>query len=53
MYFDAFYISMLSEQNKGTFLASFVGLVKGGLFFLRTLNNKKRSSSLIYILKKK
>ena len=53
MYFDAFYISMLSEKNKGTFLASFVGLAKGGLFFLRTLNNKKRSSSLIYILKKK
>lgn len=53
MYFDAFYISMLSEKNRGTFLASFVGLVKGGLFFLRTLNNKKRSSSLIYILKKK
>jgi 2-polyprenyl-3-methyl-5-hydroxy-6-metoxy-1,4-benzoquinol methylase len=53
MYFDAFYISMLSEKNKGTFLASLAGLAKGSLFFLRTLNNKKRSSSLIYILKKK
>ncbi|WP_029904239.1 class I SAM-dependent methyltransferase [Prevotella sp. 10(H)] len=53
MYLDAFYISMLSEKHKGTFLGSLVGLCKGGWFFLRTLGNKKRSSSLIYILKKK
>lgn len=53
MYFDAFYISMLSEQNKGSFMASLVGLIKGGIFFLRSLANKKRCSSLIYILKKK
>lgn len=53
MYLDAFYISMLSEQSKGSFMASICGLVKGGIFFLRTLANKKRSSSLIYILKKK
>lgn len=53
MYLDAFYISMLSEKYKGTSLATLVGLVKGGCFFLRTLFNKQRSSSLIYILKKK
>ncbi|MBK5720272.1 class I SAM-dependent methyltransferase [Dysgonomonas sp. Marseille-P4677] len=53
MNFDSFYISLLSEQNKGTFMASLVGLVKGGIFFLRSLANKKRCSSLIYILKKK
>lgn len=53
MYFDAFYISMLSEKNKGTLLGTFIGLVKGGLFFLRSLKNKKACSSLIYILKKK
>lgn len=52
MYFDAFYISILSEKNKGTFLAALVGLFKGGIFFLRTLVNKQRSSSLTYILKK-
>lgn len=52
MYFDAFYISILSEKNKNTFLAALVGLFKGGIFFLRTLGNKRRSSSLIYILKK-
>lgn len=53
MHFDACYISLLSEQNKGTFMASLVGLTKGGIFFLRSLANKKRCSSLIYILKKK
>lgn len=52
MYFDGFYISMLSEKNKGSFLAAFTGLVRGGVYFLRTLANKGRSSSLIYILKK-
>lgn len=53
MYLDAFYISMLSEKSKGTFLGSLVGLIKGGIFFLRSLGNKRRCSSLIYILKKK
>lgn len=53
MYFDAFYISMLSEKNKGTFLAGIIGLIKGGVFFLRSLYNKERCSSLTYILKKK
>ncbi|WP_108821779.1 class I SAM-dependent methyltransferase [Dysgonomonas sp. Marseille-P4361] len=53
MHFDTFYISMLSEKNKGTTLGSLVGLVRGGIFFLKSLNNKKRSSSLTYILKKK
>ncbi|MDR1882167.1 MAG: class I SAM-dependent methyltransferase [Prevotella sp.] len=53
MYFDTFYISMLSEKNKGTFLASIAGLAKGAVFFLLTLGNRKRSSSLVYILKKK
>jgi len=53
MYFDTFYISMLSEKNKGTFLASLVGLVRGGIFFLRSIGKPERVSSLIYILKKK
>lgn len=53
MHFDTFYISMLSEKNKGTILGSLVGLVRGGIFFVKSLNNKKRSSSLTYILKKK
>jgi len=53
MYFDTFYISMLSEKNKGTFLASLVGLVRGVIFFLRSIGKTERVSSLIYILKKK
>lgn len=53
MYFDTFYISMLSEKNKGTFLGSLVGLVKGGFFFLRSIGKPDRVSSLVYILKKK
>lgn len=52
MYFDSFYISMLSEKNKKTVLDSIVGLVKGGIFFLRSLFNTNRCSSVVYILKK-
>lgn len=53
MYFDAFYISMLSEKYKGTFAASVIGLMKGGIYFLGSLFNKRKCSSVIYILKKK
>lgn len=53
MHFDTFYISMLSEKSKEAFLGTLIGLVKGGFFFLRNLGNKKKCSSLIYILKKK
>lgn len=53
MHFDGFYISMLSEKYKKTIAGTLVGLLKGGVFFLRSLTNKQKSSSLIYILKKK
>lgn len=53
MYFDAFYISMLSEKNMKHSLATIRGLLRGGIYFLRTLRNKNKSSSLIYILRKK
>lgn len=52
MYFDAFYISMLSEKNKKTPLASLVGMLKGSFFFLCSLLNIKRCSSLVYVLRK-
>lgn len=52
MYFDPFYIAMLSEKNKGTALASVIGLIKGTYFFCRSLFRTKKCSSLIYILKK-
>lgn len=53
MYFDPFYISMLSEKYKGTFLASIVGLIKGFYFCIRSFSDTKRCSSVVYILKKK
>lgn len=53
MNFDPFYISMLSEKNKGSSLSSLKGFIKGSVFFLRSLLSTKRSSSIIYVLKKK
>lgn len=53
MYFDGFYISMLSEQNRKTPLASLIGLFKGGIFFIQSLFDITKCSSIIYILKKK
>lgn len=53
MNFDPFYISMLSEKNKKTSFASIIGLIKGGLFFSKSIFNVKKCSSTIYILKKK
>lgn len=52
MYFDAFYISMLSEKYKGTFAGSIAGLFKGGIYFLRSLFDKNKCSSITYILRK-
>lgn len=52
MYFDPFYISMLSEKYRGTALGSIVGLVKGFYFCCRSIFNINKSSSIIYILKK-
>lgn len=53
MYFDPFYIAMLSEKNKGTFAASLIGLIKGFLYFTQSLFDTQKCSSIIYILKKK
>lgn len=53
MYFDAFYISMMSEKGRGSKLAVLRGLLTGFVALLRTMINKERSSSLIYVLKKK
>ena len=52
MWFDSFYVSMLSEQHKngkGNLIKAFlVGLVSN----IKTLFNSKKCSSLIYIIKK-
>jgi len=53
MYFDPFYISMLSEKYKGSSFASLTGLIKGFFFFFKSLFHTERYSSVVYILKKK
>jgi SAM-dependent methyltransferase len=49
---DVFYISILSEKYKGSKAAFLSGMVKGLLFSFSSLFNKKKSSSVIYILRK-
>ncbi|NDV57557.1 bifunctional 2-polyprenyl-6-hydroxyphenol methylase/3-demethylubiquinol 3-O-methyltransferase UbiG [Bacteroides sp. 519] len=53
MPFDAFYISMLSEKNKGNSSAFIKGMSMGAWFRLKTLAKKDKSSSMIYIFRKK
>jgi len=50
---DPFYNSLLSEQYKGNKLALFSGGVVGGISLLKSYLNPKKSTSPIYILKKK
>jgi len=50
--FDVFYISILSEKYKGSSLSFLKGVTRGKLYFLRSLFNRKKSSSIIYFLKK-
>jgi SAM-dependent methyltransferase len=49
---DVFYISILSERYKGNSLAFISGMLKGAYFAFRALFNKRKSSSLIYTLRK-
>lgn len=53
MHFDVFYISMLSEKYKNAKLATLIGGLKGFVFFCKNVFHNQKSSSLIYILKKK
>ncbi len=50
--FDVFYISVLSEKYKGSRIFFLKGFIKGKLFFLQSLLNTGRSSSIIYLLRK-
>lgn len=52
MPFDAFYISMLSEKYKENKLSAIRGAFTGLVAYFVCLFDKKKSSSLIYILKK-
>jgi 2-polyprenyl-3-methyl-5-hydroxy-6-metoxy-1,4-benzoquinol methylase len=49
---DVFYISMLSEKYKGSGLSFIKGMVIAGWFAFLSFFNKKKSSSIIYILRK-
>jgi 2-polyprenyl-3-methyl-5-hydroxy-6-metoxy-1,4-benzoquinol methylase len=48
--FDVFYISILSEKNKGTSRPFLAGIIMGLWFTIKSLFNKNKSSSLIYLL---
>ncbi|MCU0461913.1 MAG: class I SAM-dependent methyltransferase [Bacteroidales bacterium] len=50
---DVFYISILSEKYMGTWLYFITGIITGKWFWFLSLFKKEKSSSLIYILKKK
>lgn len=53
MPFDAFYVSMLSEKNRGSSYPFVKGMVAGTMGWLSTLARKERSSSMIYVFRKK
>jgi ubiquinone/menaquinone biosynthesis C-methylase UbiE len=49
---DVFYISQMSEKYKGSSSGFIKGISKAMFFSLQTLFSRKRSSSVIYILRK-
>lgn len=50
--FDVFYISILSERNRGTAFPLIKGMIKGLLFTMRTFFRKDKSSSQVFVLHK-
>lgn len=53
MPFDAFYVSMLTEKYKGSRLAFLKGMWTGLLAWFSSLAKAERSSSMIYVFRKK
>lgn len=53
MPFDAFYVSMLTERNMRRSLPFLRGLLTGTLAWFSSLVRKERSSSMIYVFRKK
>ncbi|MFH0843002.1 MAG: class I SAM-dependent methyltransferase [Bacteroidota bacterium] len=47
---DVFYISLLSEKYRSTNMPFVTGMIKGLWFAMLTMFNRRRSSSVIYIL---
>ncbi len=52
MPFDTFYVSLLSEKNRGDKMQFLRGIFFGTLFWLGSLVKPRKSSSLIYLFKK-
>ena len=53
MPFDAFYVSMLTEKYKGSRFPFLKGMWTGTLAWFSALSKKERSSSMIYVFRKK
>ena len=53
MPFDAFYVSMLTEKYKGNSLSFIKGLWTGTCAWFNSLGKRERSSSMIYVFRKK
>ena len=53
MPFDAFYVSMLTEKYKGNKFSFLKGMMTGTCAWFNALANKERSSSMIYVFRKK
>lgn len=53
MPFDAFYVSMLSERYMHRSMPFLRGLLAGTVAWLQSLGRKERSSSMIYVFRKK
>lgn len=53
MPFDAFYVSMLSEKYRGSAFPFVKGLCAGTMAWFGALGKKERSSSMIYVFRKK
>lgn len=53
MPFDAFYVSMLSEKYRGSSCSFLKGIYAGTLAWFSALGRKERSSSMIYVFRKK
>lgn len=53
MPFDAFYVSMLTEKNMNRSCPFLRGMLTGTLAWLSSLVKKERSSSMIYVFRKK
>lgn len=51
MPFDVFYISILSERNRGKRFHCLRGFIMGTIFMLKSIKDKNRVSSVLYVFK--